>query len=366
MDNSMSAGDGTTPGVKLTRQEAQGRADQIAAFMRELQELERDGILALSGEDRDRAARYHAALLGEFGRRFDVDANEGQRRMSLGMRIASLLGAATLSAGVVLFFYRIWGSLATWQQVAVLAAVPLGALAAVEAAARREKTLYVASVLAVLSGAAFVLNLSVVGAIFNLPPTPWVLLPWAVFALVVAYGYGLRMMLAAGLLLAASFVNALIADAVGIELGASIARPEPFVLLGGLLFACSFTVAGSKEGFARTLRLVGVALGLLPLLFLSVWTVVFSYVAGPQVLLHAVYDGAGLALPVLGIWTGIRRRWSEVVNACAAFLVLFIYAKCFDWWWTVMPRYLFFLMLGGLAIAALVLMGRLRARVKQV
>ena len=48
------------------------------------------------------------------------------------------------------------------------------------------------------------------------------------------------------------------------------------------------------------------------------------------------------------------------------FLVVFVYAKCFDWWWELMPRYLFFLMLGGLAVGAIVLLGRLRRRMKAV
>ncbi len=46
--------------------------------------------------------------------------------------------------------------------------------------------------------------------------------------------------------------------------------------------------------------------------------------------------------------------------------MLFVYAKCFDWWWEAMPRYLFFLMLGGLAIAAMVVLAKLRGRMKEV
>ncbi len=66
------------------------------------------------------------------------------------------------------------------------------------------------------------------------------------------------------------------------------------------------------------------------------------------------------------MWAGIRRRWPEVANSASAFLVLFVYAKCFDWWWDAMPRYLFFLMLGGLAIAAMMVLAKLRGRMKEV
>jgi uncharacterized membrane protein len=93
---------------------------------------------------------------------------------------------------------------------------------------------------------------------------------------------------------------------------------------------------------------------------------VFSYRLLPLNVLHAVYDIAGFVLPVVAIWYGIRRRWTDVVNAASGFLVVFIYTKCFDWWWELMPRYLFFLLLGGLAIGTMVILGRLRLRLKEV
>ncbi len=350
-----------------TRQEAQARARQIDAFRRELGELDREGVLRLDAGERERVERHHAALLAELADRFDVDRGESESQLSLGMRIAALLGALALSAGLVLFFYRVWGLLGTPSQVAILAAVPLLALVAVEAAARRERTLYVASVLALLAGAAFVLDLSALGAIFNMAPSPWVLLPWAAFALALAYTYGLRLMLAAGLLLALGLANALVAHAAGIAWAASAARPEPFLVLGAAVFAGSFTaLAGRREGFAETWRLVGALSLLLPILFLSVWTTVFSYHLLPETVLRLLYDSGGFVLPVAAIWTGIRRGWPWVVRLSTAFLVVFTYAKCFDWWWELLPRYLFFLVLGALAVGAIVLMGRLRRRVKAV
>ena len=48
------------------------------------------------------------------------------------------------------------------------------------------------------------------------------------------------------------------------------------------------------------------------------------------------------------------------------FLVIFVFAKCFDWWWDWMPRYLFFLVLGGLAVAVLVILGRVRSGRRRV
>ncbi len=358
-------GEGTARG--LARQGAQRRVEQVGAFRRELGELERDGVLALGFEERNRIERYHADLLGQLARQFDVDRNEGQRQMSLGMRVASLLGAVTFSAGVVLFFYRVWGLLAMPAQVGVLVLVPLLALLGVEVAARREKTLYVATIMALVASAAFGLDLSTMGTIFNIVPTPLGLAAWSAFALAVAYAWGLRLLLAAGLAAGMAYLVSLIAAATGLDWASSIGRPEPLLPLGLLALAVSFTrFAGRDENFPAVWRLVGTIALLVPLVFLSTFLEVFSYRLLPANLLQFLYDAAGFVLPVAAIWAGIRRRWPEVVNASSAFLVVFVYAKCFDWWWSLMPRYLFFLLLGGLAVGTLVVLGRLRLKLRQV
>jgi uncharacterized membrane protein len=357
----------TVGGPALTKAQAQARTDQIAAFSRELGELEREGIVRLAQDDRARIGDYHARLLERLAGIFDVDRTERQRRMSLGMRIASLIGAATLSAAVVLFFYRVWGLLATPAQLAVLTVAPVALLGAVDVAARREKTLYVASILAITATAAFVLDVSVVGVIFNMRPSPLAFALWGVFALVVAYAYHLRLLLAGGIAMSMLFLCMIAARAAGIELGASIARPEPLLPAGALAFAASHLPFNRRRpGFPETWRLAGSVAILLPLVVLSTWSGVFSYLPWPEAAVGSMYDAAGFVLGAAGIWFGIRAGWPEVVRVATGFLVIFVFAKCFDWWWGWMPRYLFFLLLGGLAVAVLVVLGRVRARQRRV
>jgi hypothetical protein len=346
-----------------TKAQAQQRADQIEAFSRELGELEREGVLTLAPEDRARIDAHHARLLEHLAGRFDVDRSERQRRMSLGMRVASLVGAVTLSAAVVLFFYRVWGLLTTPAQLAVLASAPLALVGAVEVSARREKTLYVALILAITATAAFILDTSVAGVIFNMRPTPFAFALWAAFALAVAYAYGLRLLLAGGLVMAMIFLCMAAASAAGVDLGAAMARPEPLVPAGALAFAAAaLPVNRRRPGFPETWRLTGTIAALLPIVFLSTWSEVFSYLAWPGRVAGPIYDVAGFVLGAGAVWAGIRRGWDEVTQAATGFLVIFVFAKCFDWWWAWMPRYLFFLLLGGLAVGTLAVLGRLRAR----
>ena len=57
---------------------------------------------------------------------------------------------------------------------------------------------------------------------------------------------------------------------------------------------------------------------------------------------------------------GIRRRWTETVNLGAGFFGLLLLLRYVDWWWDLMPKYLFFLIVGGTAIALMLVLRRFR------
>jgi hypothetical protein len=46
--------------------------------------------------------------------------------------------------------------------------------------------------------------------------------------------------------------------------------------------------------------------------------------------------------------------------------VIFLYTKFFDWWWEWMPKYLFFLVIGLVAILLLLILKRLRTASREV
>ena len=126
------------PDFPRTREEAQKRADRIRAFREELRELEASGVAVLPEEVGARIRRHHDELLESLAGRFDVDRTEAEKRLSLGMQIASLLGAVALSFAVFFFFYRIWGAIPTSGQVALLVAAPILGVLGTEIAARKE------------------------------------------------------------------------------------------------------------------------------------------------------------------------------------------------------------------------------------
>lgn len=345
----------------LSRQAAQRRADAIRLFREELMRVEDSGAIALSPEQRERIDAYHRDTLNRLTTQYDIDRTEAQRQLSLGMRIASFLGAVALSAAVALFFYRIWGFFSTAGHVAILTTGPLLAVAAMEVAARRERTLYFTSLLGLVAFGCVVLDVWVLGSIFNVRPTQNIFLVWGAFALLLAYAYGLKLLLVAGVVCWMAFVAALAAIAVGAAWPGLLQRPESFMVAGVVCFALAAAPAHARRPqFGAVYRVLGAVGLLVPVLVLADWGA-WSYLPLSRKTVEAFYQGGGVVLGVGLTWTGLRKPWREVVNTATAFLAIFLVVRFFDWWWDWMPRYLFFLILGLVAVGFLVAMNRIRA-----
>lgn len=292
--------------------------------------------------------------------RFDVDVSEGEKQLSLGMRIASFLGALAFAASAVLFFRRIWGELATPAQVAILAGAPVLGCLGTHLAARREKTGYFASLLALVTFACFVLDLVMLGEIFAVTPTENACLAWGVLGLVLAYAYGLRLPLALGIAMVTVWLAAKTGALAGVPWIALGHRPESFLPAGLLAFALPFGLKHrEREDFPPLYRLCGLLAVLGAVLALSAWGE-GSYLRLDKKLIESSYQVAGLVLSTAVIAAGIRRRWSETVNVASTFFVIFLWVRLYNWWWDWMPKYLFFLILGLTAAAALWALKRLR------
>ena len=109
----------------LNRSDAQQRADAIGVFNSELQRLEDEQVLQLSEPQRNRLQAHQQALLAQYRAAFDIDQNNQARQLSLGMRIASFLGALALAASVFFLFYQFWGLFGEVAQVAILISASL-------------------------------------------------------------------------------------------------------------------------------------------------------------------------------------------------------------------------------------------------
>ncbi len=345
---------------QTSRIEAQQRADDIRIFRKELDRLEAEGVLKLAAEQQAAVRAHHEGLLAGFAQAFDIDRDMHAKQLSWGMRIASFLGALALAASVFFLFYQFWGRFTEIAQVAILIGASLGTFAATVWIQGRDATGYFTKLAAMVAFACFVLNIAMLGQIFNITPSDKALLPWAAFALLLAYACDLRLLLAAGIICIIVYTAARFGTWSGMYWIHFGERPENFFPVAiALLFVPQLVSHRHREDFAPVYRVFAIISFLLPVLILSNWGYI-SYLTWSAKTIEHFYQIAGFVISAALVWAGLRKRWSDVVNTGVTFFVIFLYTKFYDWWWELFPKYLFFLVVGLTAVLFLFIIKRLR------
>ncbi|HEY7640390.1 MAG TPA: DUF2157 domain-containing protein [Steroidobacteraceae bacterium] len=346
---------------ELSRTAAQRRADEIRVFREELERLQAEHVLTLTDEQRQSVQQHHDALLGSYTATFDIDRDQQAQRLSLGMRVASFLGAVALAASVFFLFNQYWGLFPTWAQVTLLLVASLGTLFATYWIGRRDPTGYFSKLAAMVAFACFVLNIALLGEMFNITPSDKAFIVWAALALLLAYTFDLRLLLAAGILCFIAFVSARVGTWSGVYWLYFGERPENFFPAAALLFCLPLFVSHAKfQGFAALYRIFALLTLLLPVLVLANWGEI-SYLPFSAAAVERIYQVLGFVLSAAAIWLGVRCEWADTVNTGTVFFVIFLYTKFYDWWWEIVPKFVFFLIIGLTSILFILVMKRLRA-----
>lgn len=344
-----------------SRTEAQERADEIRIFRRECARLKRDGILQLSEAQGLAVNAHHDALLAGYAVAFDIDTNAKAKQLSLGMRVASFLGALALAASVFFLFYQFWGMFRPATQVGILVLASFGTFAATMGIQGRDSSGYFTKLAAMVAFACFVLNIVMLGQIFDITPSDKALLPWAAYAFLLAYFCDLRLLLGAGILCLVAFISARTGTWGGMYWLDFGERPENFFPAAALLLVAPSLLHSRRfPDFAPVYRVFGLLTFLLPVLVLSNWGG-GSYLRFDHKMIEDIYQLVGFVGSAAVIWLGARHNWPDVVNTGVTFFVIFLYTKFYDWWWDLMPKYLFFMVLGLTAVLILFILRRLRA-----
>jgi uncharacterized membrane protein len=208
--------------------------------------------------------------------------------------------------------------------------------------------------------AAFALNLYMLGSIFGIAPTPGAFLAWGILALILAYAYRLQLPLAGGLVAVVIYIAAAVIPLSGGYWGAFMERPEAFFPGGLALLAAPLFLRHTRNpDFPAVYRLFGLLFLFLALLILNnAGHLTFLPFGGKTV--EGVYQTAGFAAAVAAIWIGVRNRLTESVNLGSVFFAVILFNRLFVWWWDWMPKYLFFLIIGVIALALLAVFRKLR------
>jgi hypothetical protein len=352
-------------GTETGKREAQQRVDNLLTFRRQLEELRHQGVLELSAEQRCRLDLHLDATLKDLAERFDVDTDPSQKQFSLGMRVLSTLGGLAFCAALYLFFFRFWGSLTAFTQATLLILAPLLGLPALDFLARKEKTGYYTTLISLVVLTSFALNLGVLGNRFNITSAPGIFLACGVFALILAYRYGLCLPLIAGIVSLLIFGAGMLTIWAGGFWEAFLQCPE-FLIGGGLLvLSVPFLLRHRRH---PNFKEVYYWLGLL-LLFSSLEALIHggkvSFLPFDTDMIETIYRLLAFLASGLTIAVGIRLGLLGIVNLGCCFFALYLFDQLFRWWWDWMPKYLFCLILGILAILLLAVFRKMRRHTQE-
>ncbi len=252
-------------------------------------------------------------------------------------RAALTLAGAGLLAAALLWTWRSWEAIPATFRVTLLVAAPLAALAATEAVARRERSRWFTTLLALCALAAFILNLTALGRWFNVAPSPVAFLVWFAFALLLAYRHGLPLLLLCGLgLLTPGVVGFTLPATSGMGVSEDlmftwVVRPEFGAFLGLAIFAIPSVIPQRRcPEFRRVYRLAGGLEILLSLLWLAIKGHISLLPFGHHSVAR-LYAVVGLLSAAAAIWVGLRHGWGESVDL--GWLGLVILPAAAAWWW---------------------------------
>ena len=344
----------------MDQRQAQKRVAAIAGFRDELRRLVDLGLVKIGTEERRGIEAYHDEVLADLATLYDVDTSGAQARLSWGMRIASTFGAIALSIAVLLAFDYFWQSLATPVQVAVASLAPLVLIGLCEGLRAAGRNRYFIGVGALIAAAAFGLNLWVLGRVFNLPFDLHALAAFGLFTAALGHRHASPVVLAAGLGAVMVYVSGQLATLDGRLFVEAFWERQDLLALA----AAAVLLAGVTERVAvtpelrpayRVTGIVGLGYALITLSFggTSLLPLNETTVAG-------LYQITGFVVAGLLLWLGLARDWPGTVYTAYGFLLLFTLVRLYDWAWDAVPDFVFFLILGVVALVLLWVLKTLR------
>ncbi|MEZ5284383.1 MAG: DUF2157 domain-containing protein [Vicinamibacterales bacterium] len=345
------------------RETAQRRADRVRAFREEIDALRAEGACPIADAELAAVRDHHDRLLADLASRFDVDRTAHGRQVSLGLRIATLLGAGAFVAALTLLVLRVWCGLGQPAQVTLLCAAPLAALAVVQVTAERRGLRDIAALFAMVALGTAWFAIGQTATLLGMPFSPLLFWPAAGFGIAVAmsYGFGLVLALSLGALLVA--VASVFFVSGGVPWSAVFERLEPLVGTAWMLAIVAPRAEPLGNWLVAPARLTGLVVGLGGLLVLAA-------VEGTSVLAlqpssaRLAYECVFPFVSIVVTWQRLRAHDPAAARLAGTLLGCFLLIRYVDWFWDLLPGWAFFLVLGALSLAAIGLLQRARSRVE--
>jgi hypothetical protein len=340
----------------------QQRIRRILDFRDELATLHAEGAIVDGDPTVAAITRHHDGLLVQLGQDEALDLSREEARLSAGMRLATLLGAAALSIAWSMFVASVWADLGETPKLALVWLPPFLLVPAIALAARRDRSGYVANIIAVVASIALAVACPATLELYGLPDARWPFFVVGWFAMLIALRWRLLLPQIIGIIALGLGFWSLDGLLRGVGLDHSLDHGEP-VLLGGLLafgFARSTLVGPSL--FRLSWRIAGTFAVAMSILVMGI-NGEFSWL-GPGTAVEGLYQVLGFVTFTGMVWWGLRHDDAVLARGGAAALVVYLLFRMADWFWEAIPDWLFFLMLGGFAFAVLLVLRRVRLRAR--
>lgn len=344
-----------------TRADAQRRVNRIRAFRAELDALTMAGIASLTPEQRDVIRSHHDRVLAELAATYDVDRSDAAGQLSRGMRLASFFAAVALTAAIYSLVARFWGRLDLPLQATLLCAFPLMSLVAVEFTAQRERTLYIASIFALVAYGTYWLAVFELSELLNMPVTPPAIWAGVLFGVSLAVPYGFRLILGVALFALLVALSGSVFQAAGMPWTIAAEHPEIVTASAFALALLANRLGHLYQPFAAVTRVVAYGAGLLGLLVLAT-AGRLSLLPLRSTVAELVYQALTVFVCIVLLFVAIRKQWIETVYVAAGATTVFMCMRFVDWFWDALPRFVFFLLLAAIAFAWLLMLRRVRGR----
>lgn len=346
--------------MALRRLTGAERARRILAFREELDAVVDEG--AVAGEDAAlaRIAAHHDQVLANLAAREDVDLTRDEARLSAGMRLATLLGAAALSAAWGLLVASVWDDLGTGARLGVVWLPPVVIALLVPWTVRRESSGYVANIAATVAAIGVVVAGFATLDTLQRPEARWPMLLAGSYAMFAAYRHRLVLPLLLGITGLGAWLWSLDALLFGDPVTRAFRHLEPPMLLGAAGLGMARTRLADAPGFRRAWTVAGMTALAVPLLILGLTADGSWFGSGRTV--EAMYLAVG-AVTFTGLaWFGLACDDLTLARGAAAAMVVFLFFRLMDWFWDAIPKWLFFLLVGVLALGALLVLSGVRKR----
>ena len=346
----------------MNRKDAQKRINRILAFREELSYLQSEQIVQLPPADTQKIQSYHQGILTRFSEEFDTDNSFGQANLSIGMQIASTLGAVAFAAALFLMIEAVWPYFSDWGRLIFGTSLPFAGIILTATVHRIFKTPYYTGLATLTAIAGFLGALLILGYQYNLTSSALSVIMLGLFGLTLSIQYRLLLPLFLSSITTLIGISGLLTESLSYNVWPS-GDPNEVYLIPALITMAGIVLNPTWRAhqFAQTLfNGAGTVAGAI-LLFLII-APMESHLPFEKILTSWFYAALSVGIGIGSLYISLKNDWAVTRHLTTAFLLAVLIIKYIDLAWKHLPDFLFYLIFGLFAVGCIVVLRRVRTK----